>query len=119
MSTTDKTAAQIGPIREGRPWNQQSYQHLSDPYAAATNPVFWLIHAYVDQWIDRWAKLHNIDEVSDDCGERLRCHQWLKSVQTKPWDGGTDVDHAHEIKVANLPPDLARSLINMGTFVTR
>jgi hypothetical protein len=101
------------------PWNQPTYQHLGDPYASASNPLFWIIHAYVDQWVDRWALANNHDEVSDNCTGRTRCYQWLQSIGGKVWDGGMSVDHAHELRVSAISPDLVRNLVNMGTFVTR
>lgn len=103
------------------PWNQPTYQHLGDPYASASNPLFWLIHAYIDQWVDRWAQAqpNNYTEVSDNCSGRSRCYQWLQNIGGKPWDGGMSVGHAHELRVSSIPPDLVRNLINMGTFVTR
>ena len=101
------------------PWNQPSYQHLGDPYASASNPLFWLIHSYVDQWIDRWLQAQRYGEISDNCSGRSGCYQWLQNVRGTPWDGGSSVDHAHQMRVAALPPELARSLVNMSTFITR
>lgn len=101
------------------PWNQSSYQHLGDPYASASNPIFWLIHSYVDQWIDRWLKANGYNEISDNCAGRSGCYKWLQTVNGQPWDGGSGVEHAHQMQVSSLPPELAKSLLDMGTFITR
>ena len=67
-------------------WDDESYDHLSDTYAAHVNPIFWRIHGWVDDRINEWLKAKNLDVVSLDCSKETgrRCIQWRRDVWVGP-----------------------------------
>jgi hypothetical protein len=122
--------SQVNPWRMGTRffdgtflWNQKGYEHLGDPYASATNPLFWVIHSYVDQWVERWIASHpSYDEISDNCQGRRRCYQWLQTARvSKPWDGPDHQGHARQgqpIGIGKLKDSLVREMIARSTFTS-
>ena len=77
-------------------WDDATYDHLSDTYAAHVNPVFWRIHGWVDDRINEWLKAKNLDVVSRDCSKESgrRCMQWRRDV----WVGPPHVDDLLNIR---------------------
>jgi hypothetical protein len=122
--------SQVNPWRMGRRffdgtflWNQKAYEHLGDPYASATNPLFWVIHSYVDQWVERWIASHpSYDAISEDCQGRERCYQWLQNAKvSSPWDGPDHGGHERQgqrIRVGKLKDSLIREMIARSTFTS-
>lgn len=73
---------QDDPLRRGNfgrrwQWDSPNYDHLADSYSAAVNPIFWRIHGWVDQVVDRWLEANDYDpsQISDKPCEKP-CFYW-------------------------------------------
>ncbi len=60
------------------PYDSPNYNWLADPYGAALNPYFWMIHGYVDHLIDLWLNAHPpYKSVSINCAAGdSTCYSW-------------------------------------------
>ena len=41
-------------------WDDPSYDYLADPYSSHVNPIFWMLHGWIDDRIEDWKRAHNI-----------------------------------------------------------
>jgi hypothetical protein len=44
-------------------WDDLSYDYLGDTYSSHVNPIFWYLHGWVDQCIDRWQEANRLDKI--------------------------------------------------------
>lgn len=45
-------------------WDHPSYNYLGDTYSSHVNPIFWYLHGWVDQCIDRWQQARGLAEIT-------------------------------------------------------
>jgi hypothetical protein len=41
-------------------WDDPEYDYLGDVYASHVNPIFWMLHAWIDERVEDWRRAHGI-----------------------------------------------------------
>ncbi len=86
-SKPENDGAQVpldGKFPAGWVYDKPGYDWLADPYGAATNPIFWKIHGYIDHIIELWlatqpkSREHptGLKRISEDCKGENDCYEW-------------------------------------------
>jgi hypothetical protein len=44
-------------------WDRAEYDYLGDTYSSHVNPIFWKLHGWVDDRIEDWRRVHNVDRI--------------------------------------------------------
>lgn len=90
----------------GWKFDDEGYNWLADPYSAALNKTFWLIHGYVDNVIDLWLAANLYGSIAISCEGKKKCYQWHQ-----PWMGVVSEGAiARAIRESPYPPSRESTL---------
>lgn len=42
-------------------WDDPAYDYLGDVYSSHVNPIFWMLHAWIDERVEDWRRANGID----------------------------------------------------------
>jgi hypothetical protein len=56
---------------------RQENDNLGHPFSAQANPIYWKIHAWLDNLIVHWLRAHGYERIQASCGAEERgCYEW-------------------------------------------
>ncbi len=98
-------------------FDDPAYDYLGGTYSSHVNPVFFMLHGWVDDRIQTWLDAHGYKAIgsTDECKGVPNCYVWLSdkaygSIDRTPWEGvapGADRNglglHNHSIPTGPVP----------------
>jgi hypothetical protein len=85
------------------PFDAPAYNWLADSYSAATNPVFWKLHGFVETVMFLWLASHEYSSAKVACNGTVDCYQWKGT-----WLGA--VPHSNTVKLAAVAKASSRGI---------
>ncbi|HET9237870.1 MAG TPA: hypothetical protein VFO10_11495 [Oligoflexus sp.] len=78
-----------------RLFDDPSYDYLGGTYSSHVNPVFFMLHGWVDDRIQTWLEAHGYKSIgsAEECSGKTDCYVWLSDkayaadIDRKPWEG--------------------------------
>jgi len=76
-------------------FDDPAYDYLGGTYSSHVNPVFFMLHGWVDERIQTWLDAHGYKTIGDanECGGKADCYVWLSdaayaaNIDRTPWEG--------------------------------
>jgi hypothetical protein len=76
-------------------FDDPSYDYLGGTYSSHVNPVFFMLHGWVDDRIQTWLEVHGYQNIGSaaECQGKSSCYVWLSDpayqieAGDSPWEG--------------------------------